>query len=94
MQDNTTPPQQHPEYYLCVPGSGPTSLLATVPAEGNDREVETEIFVTDSEELGKDLRSDDVASVSGVQPMRVFSPSLFTGMVCQVISFLSNPKLY
>ena len=93
MQDNTTPLQQHPEYYLCVPGSGPTSLLAVVPAEGDDREVETEIFVADSEEPGKDLLSNDVVSVSDVQPMRVFSPSLFMGMVSRVIQFPSIPKL-
>lgn len=93
MQDNAAPLQQHPEYYLCVPGPGSTSLLATVPTEGADREVEAEIFVVDSKEPGDDPQPNDATSTSGAQPMRVFSPLLFTGVVRRVLSFLSNPKL-
>ena len=81
MQENPTPPQKHPEHYLCVPGSGPPSLLATVPAEMVDQEVQAKIPTAGSEEQEYDPLQNDVASY-GTQPMAVFSPSLFVGKVC------------
>lgn len=93
MQDNGTPLQQHPEYYLCVPGSGPTSLLATAPIGKVDQEDRAEIFIAGPEEPKSGLPPDDAVPVHGVQPMRVFSPLLFTGMVCQVFCFFIDSKV-
>lgn len=87
MQDNAAPLQQYPEYYLCVPGSGPTSLLATIPTEGADQEVRTETFAADSKEPGDDSQPNDAASPC-VQPMRVFNPLPLTEMVRRVLSLL------
>jgi len=92
MQDNAVPLQQHPEYYLCVPGSGPTSLLATASIERADQEDRAEIFIAGLEEPKNGPLPDDAVPVHGVQPMKVFSPSLFTGMVCQVF-FSINSKV-
>ena len=87
MQDNVAPLQQHPEYYLCVPGSRPTLFFATVPTERADQGVQAEIIVADPEELENGFLPDNSISVNGVQPMRVFSPSSFTRMVCRVFCF-------
>ena len=86
MQENAAPLQQHPECYLCVPASYPTSFLASVPAETADQEVQVDVFTTDSEEeeSPNGTLSDASPPVISTQPMRVFSPSLFTGMVCLV----------
>lgn len=81
MQDNAAPLQHHPEYYLCVPGSGPTSLLATVPREGADRGLQVEMLIANPGEPEHSSLPNDAC---GTQPMRVFSPSLFTDMVCRV----------
>ena len=81
MQENPAPPQQHPEYYLCVPGSGPPSLLAAVTAERVDQEAQAEIPIANLEEQGHDPLPNDVASVYGTQPVGVFSPSSFVVMV-------------
>lgn len=93
MQDNTVPLQQHPEYYLCVPGSGPIALLANVSTERADREVQAKMFMADSEEPVDDSLLDNSPPVGSTQPMRVFSPSLFTGMVCRVFLLPSTQKL-
>ena len=85
MQENGVPLQQHPEHFLCVPVSGPPSLLATVPTERADQEVQAEKSITNSEEPEHGLQPDDVPSAGGAQPMRVFSPSLFTEMVCRLL---------
>ncbi|KAF9647847.1 hypothetical protein BDM02DRAFT_3187667 [Thelephora ganbajun] len=81
MQENAAPLQQHPEYYLCVPGSGPTSLLATVTTERAGQEVQAEISIADSVERENDSLPNDAALVNNAQAMRVFSPSLFTGII-------------
>ena len=84
MHANTVPPQQYPEYYLCVPGSSPKSLLATIPPkETAGREIQAKIFDANSEELENGSRVDDTVSDNGSQPMRVFSPSLFVKTVCR-----------
>jgi len=89
MQENPPPLQQHPEYYLCIPGSGPPSLLATVPTERVDQGVLTEIPVVNSEEREHDPVLNDVASIYDARPVRVFSPSLFVKMVSR--GFLPLP---
>jgi len=89
MQENSTPLQQHPEYYLYVPPSGPASLLAAFPTEKTDQEGQTETPIIDSEELKNGSLPDDTFLANGAQPMRVFSPSSFMGMVRQV--YLSLP---
>jgi len=85
MEENTPPLQQHPEYYLCVPGSGPPSFLAASPTEGVDQDVQAEIQIVNSEEQEHGPLPNDVASVYDSRPVRVFSPSLFVGMVCRVL---------
>jgi len=84
MQDNTAPLQRHPDRYLCVPGPGPTPLLATAPTGKADQQNQGEGHITGSEELENGSLPDNAAPVDGVQPMRVFSPSLFMEMVCRV----------
>ena len=81
MQENPAPLQQHPENYLCVPGSGSPSLLASVPSERVDQEAQAEILIANSEEQEYGPLPNDITSVSDVQPVTVFSPSLFMGMV-------------
>jgi len=93
MKDNTAPLQQHPDYYLCLPGPGPTSLLATAPTGKADQENQGEGYVAGSEEPEDGPLPDDAIPVDGVQPMRVFSPSLFTGMVCRVFLLPPIPTL-
>jgi hypothetical protein len=84
MHENTVPPQQHPEYYLCVPGTGPTSMLATIlPNETADRETQATMFDASSEELENHTRADNTFPVNRSQPMRVFSRSLFVETVCR-----------
>ena len=92
MQNNAAPLQQHPEYYLCVPGSGPTSLLATAPTGRVDQKDQVEIFIVGSEEPENGPLPGDAVPVDAVQPMRVFSPSSFRGMVCRVFLLLSIPS--
>lgn len=82
MQENPPPLQQHPEYHLCVPGLGPPSLLAAIPTERVDQNVQAEIPIVNSEDYGP--LPNDIASAYNAQPVRVFSPSLFVGMVCRV----------
>ena len=94
MQDNAVPLQQYPGYYLCVPGSGSPSLLATAPTERPNQEFRAEISIADSEEQDGSPPSGDVLSVSGVQPMKVFSPLLFTGMVRRVFLLPQVPVLF
>ena len=94
MQDNAVPSQQYPGYYLCVPGSGSPSLLAAAPTERPNQEVQAEISIADSEERDGGPPSGDAVSVSGVQPMKVFSPSLFTGMVRRVFLLPQVPVLF
>ena len=93
MQDNAAPLQQHPEYYLCVPGSGPTTLLAAAPTGRPDQEDQVEVSIAGSEEPENGPLPDHIAPADGVQPMRVFSPSLFTGMVRWAFLLLSIPRL-
>lgn len=82
MHENAPPPQQHPEQYLCVPGSSPTSLFATAfPKDGADRGVRAPVFVTTSEELESDLRAGDTTSANCTPPKCVFSPSLFVATI-------------
>lgn len=81
MHENAVPPQQHSEYHLCVPGSGPTSLLATVPPEeAADQEIQVDAT---SGELQSGTQADDTAFADSPRPMRVFSPSLFVAQVCR-----------
>lgn len=93
MQDNAAPLQQHSEHYLCIPGSGSTSLLATIPAERTDQGVQAEMAIVNPEEPEHGSLPDDPAFACGVQPMRVFSPSLFAEMVCRVFFSLFFPQL-
>lgn len=76
MYENAPPPQQHPEHYLCVPGSA-----TAFPKDWADRGVRAPVFVTTSEELESDLRAGDTASTNYIRPKRVFSPSLFAATV-------------
>ena len=91
MQENPPPLQQHPEYYLCVPGSGPPSLLAAVPTDRVDQDIPGKIPIVDSEEQENGPLPNDVAFVYDARPVRVFSPSLFMGMVCRVFLPLLIP---
>ena len=91
MQENPAPPQENLGYYLGVPGSGHTSLHATAPAESLDRGAQEGIFTDNSEEQNCGPQPDDAAAPNGVQPMGVFSPSLFARMVRRVFLLLSTP---
>lgn len=91
MRENAAPLQQHPEYYLCVPRAGSTSLLATVPTEGAGQEIQVEISMTDSEEPENSSKTDDATPADDAQPRRVISPSLTDGLVCRVFMFLPIP---
>jgi hypothetical protein len=92
MHENAAPPQQYPEYYLCVPGLGPPSLVATaLPTRKADQGVQLKTFVADSEEPENVTRLDSVALANGTPPMRVFSPSLFAATVCQAPLLLPIP---
>lgn len=92
MHENAPPPQQYPEYYLCVPGPGPASLFATTFSNGGvDREVQAMAFVSGSEGSEK---GDHELVVNGVQPTRVFNPSLFTAMVLQGVLLLLTLRSY
>jgi len=82
MQENATPSQQYPGYYLCVPESRATSLLATIPTERIGQEVQAGTFIVDSKRPENGTLPGGSPFANGAQPMRVFSPSLFTGMVC------------
>lgn len=82
MHENAVPPQQHPEHYLCIPGPGSTSLLATIlPKESADPGVQAKILDTDSEELETGVRVDETAIFNTPRLMRVFSRSLFVKTV-------------
>lgn len=82
--DENHVPSQHPEDYLCVPGSGSTSLFATIlPNETADQDVEAETLHPKPEELENCTQVDDPVFVDDSRPPGVFSPSLLVEMVCR-----------
>lgn len=72
MYENSVPPQHHPEYYLCVPGPGPTSPFTTIlPKEAADSGVQANAVDANSGELENNTRVDDPAFVVSSRPTRV-----------------------